>query len=649
MKVTFVQPPRDGLDASELAPPLGLLTLAAVLRDDDVDVTIVDLNLECFVNPSNAGPLFYEWAAKRVASTAPDLVGFTSMAIESHVGLEIARRLKLRDPGVRIVMGGPHFSAIAQEVLAFYPWVDFVVVGSGETAVRGLVRALRRQGPLSAVSNLAHMNGGEYRLDRSLTLDGSLDDHPFPAYELVDLGAYFAINPYRVLDIEQNRGCVLHCSFCYAANHWGRGEQARSIDRLVEDVQRHYDLGARHLSFVGDNFLNSKARGKAVADAIAGANPGVTWRCWATLPQLSEDVVESFSRADCRYIFVGVDAVSARTKKDLQKSYFRGWPSLRQSLERCLDRNIVPTCAFLLYPDSSDESRADSEEAVAVATHVNLLRCGVRLNPLTIYARTGLAPTTAEYPVEASNEKARVLFYGHWMTERNSYAEERPWLFPYHSTIGPPERFSSFIRAAHVGHTLFNHFSRTLMQAIHAGIPLWPLLQETAAQVGYVDGQKLAWKDQEVGVFLELVRSRRTTPEMRDTLEFEEAEFRLHHTPSRSRVTVEIDGTHLDVWLMPHARVTLSRSPLAYDTTDPPAAPEPGFASKYLVLPSGPGMRYLRPMDGADRLIRALGDAAADGRTVPASATGVASLLAANVIALSAESAWNSMEDLRHE
>jgi hypothetical protein len=571
------------------------------------------------------------------------------MAIESHVALEIARRLKRRDPCVRIVMGGPHFSAIAQELLEFYPWVDFVVVGPGETAIRGLARALRQDGQLSTVSSLAYISSGEFRLDRAPKANESLDDYPFPAYELVDLDAYFAINPYRVLDIEQNRGCVLHCSFCYAADHWGRGEQVRSIDRLVEDVQRYYDLGARHLSFVGDNFLNSKSHGKAVADAIAGTNPGITWRCWATLPQLGEDVVESFNRADCRYIFVGVDAVSARTKKALHKSYFRGWPSLRKSLERCLDRNIVPTCAFLLYPDSSGESRADTEEAVTVATRVNLLSCGVRLNPLTIYAHTGLAPTTAEYPVEASNEKARVLFWGHWMTERNSYAEERPWLFPYHSTIGPPERFSSFIRAAHVGHTLFNHFSRTLMQAIHAGIPLWPLLQDTAAQVEYADGQKLTWKNREVEAFLRLVRLRRTTPEMRDTLEFEEAEFRLRHAPSRSRVTVEIDGTQLDVWLMPHARVTLSRSPLAYGTTDASVAPESGSEHNYLVLPSGPGMRYLRPMDGADRLIRALGDAAADGRAVPTSATSIANLLAANVIELPAESTWDAKEDFRRE
>ncbi len=636
MKVTLVQPPSNRVDTSELAPPLGVLTIGTVLRDDGVDVSIVDLNLECLRTPGNAGAGFYDWATERIAATQPDLVGFTSMALETHVGLEIARRLKRLDPGVRIVMGGPHVSAIAEAVLTAYPWVDFVVTGEGEAAARGLVRALRGQGPLSAVANLAFMDTTGFRLDRVLRPNRSFDDYPLPAYDLADLDAYFALNRYRVLDIEQNRGCVLRCAFCYAAGHWGQGEQARSVERVVADVQRHYALGARHLSFVGDNFLNSKTYAKAVADGIAAANPGVTWRCYGTLPQLTEDVVEAFARAGCRYVFVGIDAVSAGTKRRLKKSYFRGWPALRRSLQRCLDRAITPTCAFLLQPGHSAEANADNEEALTVATHVHLLRCGVRLNPLTVYAGTGLAPTTAEHPIAPSNEKPRVLFDGHWMTEQNPYAEARPWLFPYHSTVGPPERFAAFIRATHAGHTLLDHFSRTLMQGIRAGVPLWPLLHETAARVDFSGADKAGWRDQEVRAFLERAAARRTTAAMRDTMAFEAAEFGLRHHPARSPVSIDVDGTALQAWLLPHARVRLTRSPLAYEGTDDPVAREPAADHTFLVLPSGPGMRYLRPKAAADRLIRVLGEAAASGRTVSAPAAGIASLVAANVIALPA-------------
>lgn len=85
---------------------------------------------------------------------------------------------------------------------------------------------------------------------------------------------------------------------------------------------------------------------------------------------------------------------------------------------------------------------------------------------------------------------------------------------------------------------------------------------------------------------------------------------------------------------MPHARVALSRSPVDYDTTESQAPPQPGSEHKYLVVPNGPGMRYLRPMKGADHLIGTLHEAAADGSTVSAPADGIASLMAANVIAV---------------
>ncbi len=634
MRVTLVQSPRDGMDASELAPPLGLLTLAAILREEDVEVAIVDLNLACFLDRSLAGPAFYERASDRIAATAPDLVGFTSMAIESHVALELARLLKERDPEVKTVMGGPHFSAIAKEVLTFYAWVDFVVTGAGEAALLGLIRALRTNRPVSAVRNLAWMEHGIFRLDRAPLSKTSFSDVPFPAFDLVNVNEYFMINPSRVLDIEHNRGCVLNCSFCYSANHWGRGEQSRCLERLVADLQRYYDLGARHLSFVGDNFLNSQTDGIGVADAIASANPGVTWRCWATLPQLTEDVAEAFGRAGCKYIFVGVDAVSARAKKDFRKSYYRGWPALRRSMERCLDRGIIPACAFLLYPDASAESRADNEEALNVATRVNLIRCGVRLSPLTLYEGTGLASGDAADPVRTSTEKARVLFQGHWMTVENSYAEERPWLFPYHSTIGPPERFAALVRGTHAGHTLLNNFAHTMMQVVHAGHPLWPLLTKTADRVDYAQALRPSWQNQEIEAFLDVIRSSPVTPDIEDTLAFETAEFRLRRTPSPALVMVEVEGTPLTVRLLPHVRVQLSRSPRDYDSTEVLEPPPQGPEQRFLLVPEGPGARYLQPMAGADALIRTLSEAAGGDRAVPLSAAAVASLLAANVIAL---------------
>ena len=645
MRLTLVQPPSNRFDTSELAPPLGLVSVAAFLREYDIDVTIVDLNLEGLRDPALMGADFYRLAAERIAATAPDVAGFTSMALESHVCLELGRRLKLADPSVKIVLGGPHFSASAGPMLRFYDWVDFVVVGEGEQPTLDLLRALRDAKPLSGLSNVAYLEGGQLRLQRRLKMLPGLDDLPFPAYDLVDLDAYFELNPYRVLDIENARGCALRCAFCYSPTHWGQGEQARSVDRVLEDVHRHHELGARHLFFVGDNFLNSKTYATAVSDAIAGANPGLTWRCYATLAQLTEEVAESFARSQCKYLFIGVDAVSDRSKRAYGKSYFRGWPSLKETLDRCLHRGMTPTCAFMVNPPNDADAIADTEAAVAMATHVYNAHGGVRLNPLTVYARTGIDGAQKAHVTEYSSMKPRLLLDGHWVTQENPFAQEKPELYPYHSTVGSPQNYDGFIAATHTGFTLLDHFPRTLMQAAHAGASLWSLLWNTAARVDYSEGARATWRTQEAEAFAEEATRATRSREVQDTLTFELAENRLRRGQPGVAVKVEVAGTPLDVTLQPHAQLTLSRSPVVYETTEPPAeaavvavdgdsAEDSSTDHAYLLVPNGAGVRYLEPSTAVDGLLRKLQAAALDGTRVEVPAEGIATLVAANVVAL---------------
>lgn len=141
MKVVLVNPPNNYHDTFELAPPLGLLTLAAAVRQDGVEVEILDLNLRATADHAFVRSGFYDRALALIDACAPDVVGITSMVVNSHVALELARRVKAADAGVHVVLGGTHFSSIAEEALVRYPWVDFVVKGEGELPFRALAGA----------------------------------------------------------------------------------------------------------------------------------------------------------------------------------------------------------------------------------------------------------------------------------------------------------------------------------------------------------------------------------------------------------------------------------------------------------------------------------------------------------------------------
>src|ERR1043165_2693829 len=131
MKVVLVNPPNNYDDVYELAPPLGLWSLAAAVAEDDGDVPILDFNLRSITDHSFVDDRFYDKACDAIAAEGPDVVGWTSMVVNSHLALELARRIRASDSSVVTVLGGTHFSAIAEEVLALYPWVDYVVTGEG--------------------------------------------------------------------------------------------------------------------------------------------------------------------------------------------------------------------------------------------------------------------------------------------------------------------------------------------------------------------------------------------------------------------------------------------------------------------------------------------------------------------------------------
>jgi len=483
MRVTFVQPPNGLYDRQELAPPLGLLNLAAVLEQDGVDVTVVDMNLRGMRNPAWLLGDFYSRALSAIATTRPDVVGFTSMALESHICLELARLLKAADPHIVTLLGGPHFGAIAREVLELYPWVDYVVTGEGEAAALSLLHYLRGQALVGQMMNVAYRDGAGVTLRRVLKPLASMHELPFPAYHLVDLDTYFRTNPVRLLDYEHGRGCIFRCSFCYSPVQWGQGEQSKTVDRVVDEVARQYLLGARHLFFVQDNFLNDPAAAKQLCAALAEAHTGMTWNGYGTLPQLTPGMLDLMAASGCTNVFVGVDAVSSTAQQAFAKHCYKGWDKLKERLSAALQRGIGVTCAFMIDMPGADHVETDA--ALTTALFARALGCGLRLNTLTLYPGTGAALALADQPCVYTDLKPRLMLDTPEVVSDNPYARARPELFPFHNTYVPLPRYERFSFCTNVAHALFIAFPRTLVQYVLTDNgSLWELIERLADAVG---------------------------------------------------------------------------------------------------------------------------------------------------------------------
>ncbi len=445
MRVVLVNPPRTECERDEVAPPLGLLRLEAIAREAGVSVVVEDLNLLYHLLPELQED-FYDAAVSRLEAFDADVYGFTSMAVDSHVALSLARRLKESRPSRIMLFGGPHFSSLSQVLKARYPWVDAVIPGEGEGPFLQFLRGHLARPGLQVLSETENA-----------------DLQPKVDYSSVHLSAYFHVNPNRVLNYEANRGCRYKCTFCYSPGFYSSARDY-AVERIVEDFAEMRALGARRVFLVGDNLLNHRAWVERLCSELEGARLGIEWHCYATLPDLTEDIAMQMGRAGCTQVFMGIDVVGRASERHFHKAFLRHETDLERRIRSLRGHGIEnPTCGFILCPPSHLAS-SDWESTVAAALRARRAGAQVLFNTLNLYTGTD-AFRSQSLSYEADFIQSKLLLDVPAVLHENPYALNHPEAFPFHSRYVAAAEWHDFMHLAHCLHTLVNSFPVDLQTA----------------------------------------------------------------------------------------------------------------------------------------------------------------------------------------
>jgi ribosomal peptide maturation radical SAM protein 1 len=219
-------------------------------------------------------PEFIELIAADIARLSPDVVGFTTTFQQNTASLAAARALKRISPRTPIVLGGANCDGPQGAALhRAFPFVDFVIRGEGELALRELLSALADgdQAALRTIPGLCH------RAADGTTTANPMAMVPLPpsAIAAPRYDAYFDrletsvaagwIEPKLV--VEGARGCWWgekhHCTFC-GLNGSSMQFRSKPHGDFVTEV---LDLARRHqvLDFiVVDNILDPAWFGTAL-------------------------------------------------------------------------------------------------------------------------------------------------------------------------------------------------------------------------------------------------------------------------------------------------------------------------------------------------------------------------------------------------
>jgi radical SAM superfamily enzyme YgiQ (UPF0313 family) len=247
------------------AKPLGLLSLAAILRENGVKISYIDCldrfhpsqDLPAKIQWDGRGPfrktpipfpedlqallpkigqpfsrygIDPEWFCRDLKSIPrPDLVFVTSLMTYWATGVrETIETIKQMFPGVPVILGGI-YATLCQEHAIDHSLADRVVAGPGELCLKPLVKEFTG-----------------YTLQFMPDPD-DLDTAPFPA---LDLQHHLAYAP-----VMTSRGCPFACEYC-AASFLEPTLRHRSPENIFKEIQHwHRQYGVNNFAFYDDALL----------------------------------------------------------------------------------------------------------------------------------------------------------------------------------------------------------------------------------------------------------------------------------------------------------------------------------------------------------------------------------------------------------
>lgn len=197
-------------------PPLGLLTVAAMLPED-WEVKLADLNTSGLTDQQ------IRWA---------DLVLISAMSVQTASVREIIARCKVLDK--KIVAGGPLFTAEYDK----FNDVDVLVLNEAEITLPLFLHDLE--------------TGNEKRIYQTNDY-ADLSMTPLPDLSLI------RHSDYASMSIQFSRGCPFNCEFCDITALLGHKYRIKPVGQIIRELDNLRHTGWKgNVFFVDDNFIGNK-------------------------------------------------------------------------------------------------------------------------------------------------------------------------------------------------------------------------------------------------------------------------------------------------------------------------------------------------------------------------------------------------------
>ena len=352
-RIALIKCSEPSRDNPIVSPPIGLMYLASVLKNDGHKVIIIDHRLK---------PYNIKYVMDELDNFQPDVVGLSAVTVEANNMHKIALRIKKMFEGCIVVAGGPHPTVYPEDVLNDDN-IDFAVIGEGELILRELIHSIEYHKEYKSIRGIAYRNMGKIVFNNPAPFIKNLDTIPFPAWDLIDIDEYPKYYRFvgavgkreRYMPIFTSRGCPYRCIYCHRI--FGKRFRERSVDNVINEIEilvNKYNI--HDIEVIDDVFNLKKERAEEILNKIIERKFDLRIAFINGLRSdiLTYDLLKLMKRAGTYQISIAVETASPRLQKLIKKNLNLG--RVRQSAIWAKELGIFTHGLFMLgFPTETKE------------------------------------------------------------------------------------------------------------------------------------------------------------------------------------------------------------------------------------------------------------------------------------------------------
>ncbi len=220
----------------------------------------------------------------------------------------VAREIKRLHPNAHVVVGGPHATPLAREMLAHHPDIDTISIGESEATFLELLSRLQKG------ESTAGLPGTAFRAQGGVVVApdrGAIED----------LDSLASVHDWFDTHIVMtSRGCAWRCTFCGAEASWGRGYRGQSTPYVLDALEKAVARApVKMLQIKDDTFTTNRKRVLALCRGIRERNIRFLWSCDTRVDVLGDELLREMRLAGCERLSLGVESGSQRILDAIDK------------------------------------------------------------------------------------------------------------------------------------------------------------------------------------------------------------------------------------------------------------------------------------------------------------------------------------------